>query len=73
MSVDELMEKAKRLFRSGRVTQLDGDRFNVAGNHGTYLVQVLIDGRVTCNCTGFQNRKMCSHAIAVILMRKQRV
>jgi uncharacterized Zn finger protein len=71
MSVDELMEKAERLVRSRRVTPLEDDRYNVVGDHGTYLVSVLLDGKVTCNCPGFGRKNMCSHVMAVILLRKR--
>lgn len=72
MPVDELLEKAERLLRSHRVTRLGGDRYNVVGDHGTYLVQVLIDGRLTCNCTGFREKQVCSHVMAVMLIKKRR-
>ena len=71
MSVDELMEKAERLIRSRRVTPLEDDRYNVVGDHGTYLVSVLLDGRVACNCPGFERKNMCSHVMAVMLLRKK--
>lgn len=71
MSVEELMEKAERLLRSRRVTELEEDRYNVVGNHGTYLVQRLIDGRITCTCPGFDRKHMCSHVVAVMLLRKR--
>jgi len=71
MSVDELMEKAERLIRTRRVTPLEDDRYNVVGDHGTYLVSVLLDGRVTCNCPGFERKNMCSHVMAVMLLKKK--
>ncbi len=69
--MNELMEKAERLVRSRRVMPLEDDRYNVVGDHGTYLVSVLFDGKVTCNCPGFDRKNMCSHVMAVILLRKR--
>jgi len=33
-----MLEKARKLVRNGRVERLDGERFNVIGDHGTYNV-----------------------------------
>ncbi|MBS7631114.1 SWIM zinc finger family protein [Candidatus Bathyarchaeota archaeon] len=68
MSLEKMIEKAKRLVRSGRVERISHDRFNVVGDHGTYTVFQGVDGRVTCNCLGFQSKGRCSHAAAVIYL-----
>jgi hypothetical protein len=73
MPAQELFAKAYRLLRSeGRIEYLEGGLYNVKGEHGTYLVRVLEDERVVCNCKGFQKRKMCSHALAIILRRARK-
>lgn len=73
LSVEVMIDKALRLLESGRVERLDGDRFNVIGNHGTYNV-VARDGKVTCTCQGFQTRRRCSHssAVTILLSRRRR-
>jgi len=67
-----MVEKAERLLRQGRVTPLDGSRYNIVGDHGTYLVQVQVDGQVSCTCQGFLSKKRCSHVAAVIILRDVR-
>jgi hypothetical protein len=71
LSVEVMIDKALRLLESGRVERLDGDRFNVIGNHGTYNV-VERDGKVTCTCLGFQTRRRCSHSSAVTILLSRR-
>jgi len=63
-----MIEKALRLLRSGRVEFVDGERYNVIGDHGTYTVVLTYDGKVTCNCLGFLSRGRCSHSAAVIML-----
>lgn len=72
MPVKELLEKAGRLLRSRRVTRLEGNRYNIVGDHGTYLVQVHMNGRLTCSCPGFRGKHICSHVVAVMLMKKKK-
>ncbi len=66
-----MIDKALRLLQSGRVERLEGDRYNVIGNHGTYNV-VARDGKVMCTCLGFQARRRCSHSSAVTILRSRR-
>ncbi len=68
MPLDAMIEKAMRLVEAGRVERLDGGRFNVVGDHGTYVVVVAGDGRVSCSCPGFRSRGRCSHSTAVVLL-----
>ena len=68
--VEVMIDKALRLLESGRVERLDGDRYNVIGNHGTYNV-VARDGKVACTCPGFQTRRRCSHSSAVTILRSR--
>ena len=65
-----MVDKAMRLIKAGRVERLDGRRFNVVGNHGTYLVVRSRDGRVSCSCPGFLSRGRCSHSAAIVIMIK---
>jgi len=68
--IDRMIEKALKLLRTGRVERLDQRRFNVIGNHGTYSVVRDNEGRVSCNCPGFQSRGRCSHSSAVFILTK---
>jgi len=68
LSLDRMIEKARKLVESGRVERLDGGRFNVIGDHGTYTVVQTFEGKVTCNCPGFLRVGRCSHSAAVILL-----
>ena len=70
MSLGKLIEKAQYLLNSGRVETLGGGKYNVVGDHGTYIVVKNYDGTVSCNCLGFLRRKKCSHSTAVLLLTK---
>jgi hypothetical protein len=69
--VEVMIDKALKLLESGRVEHLEGDRYNVIGNHGTYSV-VERDGKVMCTCLGFQSRRRCSHSSAVTILLSRR-
>jgi len=71
LPIEIMVDKALKLLKSGRVERLDGDRYNVVGNHGTYSV-VVRGGRVMCNCPGFQSRGKCSHSSAVTILRTRK-
>ncbi len=66
-----MIDKALKLLETGRVEHLDGDRYNVIGNHGTYNV-VARNGKVMCTCPGFQSRGRCSHSSAVTILLSRR-
>jgi hypothetical protein len=68
MPMDRMIEKAEKLLKRGSVEQMDFDRYNVVGDHGTYTVVRTIDGKVVCNCPGFRGKGRCSHATAVIIL-----
>ena len=70
MSSDRLIQKAEKLLNSGRVEFLGEGKFNVVGDHGTYIVVQNYDGTVSCNCLGFLRRNKCSHSIAVLMRNK---
>jgi len=70
MPNERLVQKAENLLNSGRVESLGGGKFNVVGDHGTYIVVQNYDGKVSCNCLGFLRRKKCSHSIAVLMRTK---
>lgn len=63
-----MIEKARKLLKSGRVESLGEGRFNVIGDHGTYIVVQSLIGRVTCNCPGFLRMEKCSHSAAVMML-----
>ncbi|KPV63477.1 MAG: hypothetical protein AOA65_1267 [Candidatus Bathyarchaeota archaeon BA1] len=77
MSLDRMVEKARRLLESGRVERVDEEHYNVIGDHGTYTVGRTYEGKVTCNCPGFMSKGRCSHSAAIIILtqtsRPQRV
>ena len=70
MSPERLVEKAEKLLKSGRVEKLGGGKYNVVGDHGTYIVVQNYDGKLSCNCLGFLRRGKCSHSTAVLLRSK---
>jgi predicted nucleic acid-binding Zn finger protein len=70
MPIGKLIEKAESLLNSGRVEALGGGKFNVVGDHGTYIVVENYDGKISCNCPGFLKRGRCSHSTAVLLLTK---
>ena len=68
MAVDRMVEKAEKLIQQKRVQQIDNDRYNVVGDHGTYTVARSLEGKLVCNCPGFKNNGRCSHQTAVLLL-----
>ena len=70
MSRYRLFEKAEKLLKSGKVEDLGGGKYNVVGDHGTYVVVRDYDGKLSCSCLGFLRRKKCSHSTAVLLLTK---
>lgn len=68
MSVGRMVEKAVRLVEGGRVERIGDGRYNVIGDHGTYIVVVSPEGGVSCTCPGFRSKGMCSHSAAVIML-----
>ncbi|MEM2925946.1 MAG: SWIM zinc finger family protein [Candidatus Bathyarchaeia archaeon] len=70
MPLSKMVDKADKLLRQKRVAPLDGGRYNVIGDHGTYLVQVSPNGSLSCNCPGFQSKRRCSHVAAVLILRE---
>ncbi len=69
---DPLYEKARKLIQSRRVEFLGNGLYNVIGDHGTYTVAENFQGEISCNCQGFLSKGICSHATAVMLIRKRR-
>jgi hypothetical protein len=70
LSLDKLVEKAKRLLKGRRVETLGGGVYNVVGDHGTYTVVQGYDGKVSCNCPGFVKKGKCSHSTAVLILKR---
>jgi hypothetical protein len=71
ISLGKLLEKAEKLLKSSRVEALGEGKYNVVGDHGTYIVVQNYDGKISCNCLGFLRRGKCSHSIALLLSTKQ--
>ena len=72
MRHDPLFDKARKLVESGRVEFLGNGIYNVIGDHGTYTVAEDYTGKLSCNCQGFLQKKQCSHALSVMLLKKRR-
>jgi len=70
LSLDKLVEKAKKLLKSHRVEALGSGVYNVVGDHGTYIVVQDYDGKVSCNCPGFVEKGKCSHSTAVLILSR---
>jgi hypothetical protein len=70
MANEKLLQKAEKLLKNGRVEFLGEGKYNVVGDHGTYIVVQNYDGNLSCNCLGFLRRKKCSHSTAVLLRNK---
>ena len=67
MGAETVQAKGLRLYRSGSVKHLHGDKYLVTGDNGTYKVDNLED---TCECPA---RVLCSHRYAVeVFAAKQR-
>jgi len=70
LSLDKLVEKAKKLLKSRRVEPLGSGVYNVVGDHGTYAVVQDYTGKVSCNCPGFVKKGKCSHSTAVLILNR---
>jgi hypothetical protein len=70
LSLDKLVEKAKKLLKGRRVETLGGGVYNVVGDHGTYTVVQDYNGKVSCNCLGFLRKRKCSHSTAVLMLTR---
>jgi len=68
LSLNRMVEKARKLLESGRVERIDEERYNVVGDHGTYTVVQAYNGKITCDCPGFMSNGKCSHSAAVIIL-----
>jgi hypothetical protein len=66
--LEKMVEKAKVISRSSRVTRIDHNTFQVVGDHGIYIVIRGVDGLFHCGCQGFLTRGFCSHALAVNML-----
>jgi len=69
--VNRLVKKAERMLRTGRVESMGGGRFNVIGDHSTYNVVQKPDGKVSCTCPGFREKRICSHSTAVLMINRK--
>ena len=58
-STETVQAKGLRLYRSGSIKHLQGDKYSVQGDHGTYEVHYEDS---TCKCP---SRAYCSHVCAV--------
>jgi len=75
----ELLQKAERLIRQGRVTRVSPILYLVRGYHCAptypqgYIVEKLDSGIWVCQCNGFKKRhgSIRSHVVAVMILEKQ--
>ena len=70
MSLERMVEKARKLLEDRRVERIDAEHFNVIGDHGTYAVAQAYDGKISCSCPGFMSKGKCSHSAAVIMLTR---
>jgi len=64
LSLDRMIEKARRLLENGRVERIGGERYNMVGDHGTYTVAQNYEGKVSCNCPSFRSKGSgCRHNV----------
>jgi hypothetical protein len=66
--LEKLVNKAKRLIADKRVVRIEPGTYQVAGDHGTYIVVRGVDNAYHCGCPGYLNKGFCSHALAVTLL-----
>jgi len=66
--IEKMVEKAKLMSRSSRITKIDHNTFQVVGDHGIYIVIRGVDGLFHCGCQGYLTRGFCSHALAVNML-----
>jgi len=66
--IEKMVEKAKLMSRSSRITRIDHNTFQVVGDHGIYIVIRGVDGLFHCGCQGYLTRGFCSHALAVNML-----
>lgn len=76
----ELLQKAERLIRQGRVTRVSPILDLVRGYHCAptypqgYTVEKLDSGVWVCECDGFRKRRvgLCAHIVAVMRLEQLR-
>lgn len=66
--LEKLVIKAKRLIADKRVVRIEPGTYQVAGDHGTYIVVKGVDNTYHCGCPGYLTKGFCSHALAVTLL-----
>jgi hypothetical protein len=65
-TTETVQQKSLRLYRDGRVTHLQGDKYQVVGDHGTYTVD---HAKQLCECP---SRVYCSHRASVEIFAAKR-
>jgi len=70
--LERMVEKAKVISRSSRITKIDYNTYQVVGDHGIYIVIRGVDGLFHCGCQGSLTRGFCSHALAVNMLEGRR-
>ena len=59
--------RARRLIKTGRIAQVDGNTWQAAGSKEGTMYVILLEPR-HCDCLGFSFRRDCSHIRAVELV-----
>jgi len=66
-----LLEKAEGLIQTGKIVRIAEDVYYAKSVHDPTrysMVKKADDLTWTCVCRGFQRRKICSHAIAALML-----
>lgn len=66
-----MVEKAKVMLKTGRVTRIDRSTYQVVGDHGIYIVVKGVDSNYHCGCQGYMTRGFCSHALSINMLEER--
>ncbi len=69
--LEKMVEKAKVMLKTGRVTRIDRSTYQVVGDHGIYIVVKGVDGNYHCGCQGYMTRGFCSHALSINMLEER--
>jgi len=73
-----VLQKAQRLIRKDAVSRIADDVYYVKSEHPEklrtspfYMVKKKNEGGWSCSCKGYENRGVCSHSLAVLMVESQ--
>lgn len=70
-----LLEKAEGLIKTGKIVRISENVYYAKSVHNPKrysMVEKAANSIWTCVCWGFQRRKICSHAIAALMLESKR-